>query len=56
MAAAGFERGGRDDAQLSVEPPLVEPVDPFPGVVLHAVELAPGTSPHFVNNVCGHYT
>ena len=45
MVAGGFELGGRDDAQLSVEPPLVEPVDPFQGVVLHVVEVAPGTSP-----------
>ncbi len=31
MVVAGFELGGRDHAQLSVEAPLVEPVDPFPG-------------------------
>jgi hypothetical protein len=31
MVMGGSELGGKDHAQLSVEAPLVEAVDPFPG-------------------------
>jgi hypothetical protein len=47
MVVGGFELGGGNHAQLTVEPAVVEPVEVFEGGVLHVLEPAPG--PVFAN-------
>jgi hypothetical protein len=43
MVVDGLELGGRDHADLPVEPLLVEPVDVLEGSVLDVVESPPGS-------------
>src|SRR5260370_37271401 len=43
MVVEGVELGGRDHADLPVEPSLVEPVDVLEGRVLDVVESPPGS-------------